>query len=174
MFEKDRPQNARSRAVSWWLASSMLLATAMLISTAACEDNGIGRPCNLGEKVSVDEGAYSVDATDCQSRMCVKPAIQPGVLRDNFDTGSYCSATCSSDDDCQGQTRDRSDANDRRCKTGFVCAVPFGASKDVAGGGKLCCQKLCLCRDFFSAAVGPATPSSCQPGAADSCSSIKH
>lgn len=173
MFEKQSPHITRFRAVSWRLASTMLLAVAMLIPTAACEDNGVGRPCSLGKSVSVEEGAYSVDATDCQSRMCVKPAIQPGVLKDNFDTGPYCSASCSADSDCQGQTRDRSDPNDKRCKTGFVCAVPFGASEDVPGGGKLCCQKLCLCRDFFSAAVGPATPSSCQAGASDSCSSVQ-
>jgi hypothetical protein len=150
----------------------MLLAAAMLIPAAACEDKGIGRPCSLGKDVATTEGAYSVEATDCQTRMCIKPALQPGVVPDGFDTGSYCSASCSSDSDCQGQTRDRSDPNDKRCKTGFVCAKPFGASEDTPGGGKLCCQKLCLCRDFFSAAVGPATPKTCE-GAADSCSSVQ-
>lgn len=173
MFEKKRPHFTRFRAVSWRLASIMLLAAALCIPTAACEDKGIGRPCNLGESVSANQGAYSVAATDCQSRICVKPALQPGVLQDNFDTGPYCTATCASDDDCQGQTRDRSDPNDKRCKTGFVCATPFGASEDTPGGGKLCCQRLCLCRDFFLSAVGPATPSSCQPGAADACSSVQ-
>jgi len=173
MFEKHCPQITPFRAVSWRLASIVFLAIAILLPTTACEDKGIGRSCSLGETVPVDHGAYSVDATDCQTRMCVKPATQPGVLRDNFDTGAYCSATCTSEGDCQGQTRDRSNPNDRRCKTGFTCATPFGAAEDTPGGGKLCCQKICLCRDFFSAAVGPATPSSCQDGAENSCSSVQ-
>jgi len=155
--------------VLWRLASGMVLALTTLILVGGCEDKGVGRTCNLGQTIEPDQGAYSLNATDCQTRMCVKPPIQPGVSRD-LDTGPYCSDTCSGDSDCQGQTRDRSNPNDKRCKGGFVCSVPFGVSDDTAGGGKLCCQKICLCRDFFTASIGPATPASCQPGSDASCS----
>jgi hypothetical protein len=172
MFEKHAAHPTPLCAVSW-RASSLIVVAALVLLTGACEDKGIGRSCSLAETPPADEGAYSVDATDCQTRMCVRPAIQPGVLRDNVDTGAYCSAACVSDGDCQGQTRDRSNPNDKRCKTGFTCAVPFGAADDTPGGGKLCCQKICLCRDFFSASVGPATPASCEAGAENSCSSVQ-
>lgn len=172
MFEKYGPQPTPLRRVSWH-AASLAFATALALLAGACEDKGIGRSCSLSETVPIDEGAYSVDATDCQTRMCVKPAVQPGVLRDNFDTGAYCSTSCITDGDCQGQTRDRSNPNDKRCKTGFTCAVPFGAADDTAGGGKLCCQKICLCRDFFLASLGPGTPASCEAGAENACSAVK-
>jgi len=169
MFEKHSPQNTRSRAVCWRVASMVAVVLALPLALA-CEDKGLGRTCNLGQAIEPDQGAYTLNATDCPTRMCIKPPIQPGVSR-ALDTAAYCSQSCNTDTDCQGQTRDRSDPNDRRCKAGFVCAIPFGAADNATGGGQLCCQKLCLCRDFFSASVGAATPASCQPGSGSTCAS---
>ena len=172
MFERHSRQTTTSPAVLGRLASSIAVALALLALTSGCEDKGLGRSCSLGQTIAADQGAYSVNATDCQTRMCVKPAVQPGVSHD-LDTGAYCSDTCSTTSDCQqGQTRDRSNPNDRRCKSGFVCAVPFGSSDTAVGGGKLCCQKVCLCRDFFRTEE-PATPESCQSGSDASCSAIQ-
>ena len=171
MFEKHSPRPSRFPAVTWRLASSLAFTAAMLLLVGACEDKGIGRQCSLGQPIPAEQGAYSVDAPDCQTHMCVKPPIQAGVAAD-LDTASYCSDTCTGDSDCQGgQGRDRGDPNDKRCKSGYTCAIPFGAADDTAGGGTLCCQKICLCRDFFLASVGVATPASCLPGASPSCSS---
>jgi hypothetical protein len=172
MFEKHGPKPTTLSAVSWRLASSMALAVTTMLVVGGCEDKGLGRSCNLGQTIAPEQGAYSINATDCQTRMCVKPPIQPGVSL-TLDTGAYCSDTCSGDGDCQGQTRDRSNPNDKRCKGGYTCAVPFGAA-DTAGGGKLCCQKICLCRDFFLASGKPATPESCLPGSDASCSASQH
>jgi hypothetical protein len=40
-----------------------------------------------------------------------------------------------------------------RCKTGFACGVAFVV-------GPLCCQKLCLCKDFLGT-TGLQTPQTC-------------
>jgi hypothetical protein len=170
MFEKHSPQNTTLPAVLWRLASSMVLGLTTLLLVGGCETKGMGRSCSLGQTITPEQGAYSLNATECQSRMCVKPPIQPGVSRE-LDTAAYCSATCSSDNDCDGQIRDRSNPDDKRCKGGYTCAIPFGAADDTVGGGGLCCQKICLCRDFFLASVGAATPETCQAGSDASCSS---
>jgi len=140
----------------------LALVVAALLASTACEDKAIGRPCNLGEEVAIDQGAYHVEASDCPSRICVKPAVQAGITSDPG-TAPYCSAECNSNDDCSGQTRDSSNPNDKRCARGFVCAPVFTK-------GPLCCTKICLCRDFFSASVGAAIPDECKPESGVTCS----
>jgi len=141
----------------------LVLVAAVL--AAGCEDKALGRSCDLRAdgSVSATQGAYAMQVADCPSGICAKPAVQPGVSTTDFTTGPYCTARCNSDSDCDGQTRDFTNKNDKRCMKGYVCAIPFGE-------GKLCCQKLCLCRDFFSSSVGPATPAACQDNGGSSCS----
>jgi hypothetical protein len=167
------------RPEPWRLAWLPALFIALAIATA-CEDKGIGRPCDLRADVidggvSATTGVYNSNATDCQSRICMKPAVQAGVATD-LDTGPYCSAVCSSDSDCNGQTRDDSNPNDKRCKKGYTCALAFGAGQSIDVSGQptngtqpLCCVKVCLCKDFYSPAYGPGIPSECQPGASATC-----
>jgi hypothetical protein len=137
-------------------------ALVALLAAAGCEDKGIGRPCDITQDAGAAQGAYNTNATDCPSRMCIKPNVQPGISND-LDTTSYCSARCSSDSDCDGQTRDPTNPDDTRCRKGYTCASVFGK-------GPLCCAKLCLCRDFFSASVGPAVPAECKSDSDASCS----
>lgn len=175
MFENHgRKPSAPGRAARGNALRITLVVTALvaLAGVASCENKGLGRSCNLGQTIPPEQGAYSVNASDCQTRICVKPAVQPGVSQDPkvFDTTAYCSDMCTTDSDCQGEIRDRSNPNDHRCKSGYTCAIPFGAADSVPGGGQLCCQKICLCRDFFLASVGPTTPASCQDGSTTSCS----
>jgi hypothetical protein len=168
-----------AKRLAW---SSVLVAAAIL--AAGCEDKALGRPCTLitDTSVGVAQGAFEIPATDCPSRICTKPAVQPGVSND-LNTGPYCTIACNSDNDCNGQTRDFNNPNDKRCMKGFTCAIPFDPMSDARvaqvckftcaiplAQGQLCCQKLCLCRDFFSASVGPATPAVCQANAGASCS----
>jgi len=164
MFHHPSTEASEPRPTAKHLAWTGVLALTVALFSSGCEDNALGRTCDLRADASVSaaQGAYAIPAADCPSRMCIKPAVQPGVSND-LDTGPYCTVACNSDSDCNGQTRDFTNANDKRCMKGFTCAIPFDS-------GKLCCQKLCLCRDFFVSSVGAATPAVCQNGAGKSCS----
>jgi hypothetical protein len=138
------------------------LIAAIGICASGCENKAIGRPCDLTVDAGPSQAVYAQGSLDCPSRICAKPAFAPGSPIETG-TGAYCTSTCSSDTDCYGQTRDINDPRDKRCRSGFVCAVPFGQ-------GPLCCQKLCLCRDFISPSAGPIAPAECQGGTPGSCS----
>ncbi len=164
MFHHASTADRRPRTTAGRLACFAPLALAILLGASACEDKAIGRTCDLlaDGSISAAQGAYNSNATDCPSRICTKPAVQPGVSNE-LTTGPYCTARCNSDSDCDGQTRDFSNPHDTRCLKGFTCAIPFGE-------GPLCCAKLCLCKDFYSASVGPAVPDACQADAGATCS----
>jgi hypothetical protein len=167
MFSKPNVRTRQLRSTTGRLVCASLLALAVLPAGTACEDKAIGRPCNLSTDAtpspSATQGAYTKQATDCPSRLCIKPAVQPGISVD-LDTGAYCTVQCTSDNDCNGQTRDPSNPLDTRCRKGFTCAPIFGE------GTTLCCAKLCLCRDFFPASVGPLVPDACKSDSDASCS----
>ena len=168
MFHNTADRKPRPTAVRLgWSAS---LALAIVLGASGCEDKAIGRTCDItfdASPLSALQAGYSVQSRDCPSGICAKPAVQPGVSSD-LNTGAYCTVRCNSDNDCNGQTRDFSNPNDTRCMKGFTCAIPFGADK--SGDGKLCCAKLCLCRDFFLPSVGPVIPDVCQADAGATCS----
>jgi hypothetical protein len=157
-----RSASPANPGLGWRVGSLLGLALLWLAVGTACEDKAVGRPCSLGVDASASHAAYTTEATDCPSHLCVKPAVQPGVSTD-LDTGPYCTIRCSSDTDCDGQERDPSNPLDFRCRKGFTCAPVFNK-------GSLCCQKICLCRDFFSSSVGPAIPPECLPDSGVSCS----
>jgi hypothetical protein len=164
MLETHRPRSNTFPWVAGWLA-----AVAVAMIGGGCEENAMGRSCNLSVHVDPAQGAYTMSASDCPTRMCVKPAVQQGAPQD-LDTGAYCSKTCLVDSDCQGQTRDLTNKNDKRCKRGYTCDIAFGPSDSVAGGGQLCCQKICLCKDFYPPSQEPTIPEACQSGSDASCS----
>lgn len=73
-----------------------------------------------------------------------------------FDTAPYFTTTCSTDSDCRGQKRKGDDPDDCRCIRGYTCGV-------LATVGPLCCQKLCICKDFLPE-QGLSTSDVCLPG----------
>jgi hypothetical protein len=121
----------------------------------ACEDKGIGRPCDILADAGQTQAVYNNQALECPSRICLKPVRADTVSKD-IQTGPYCSATCSSDSDCDGQKKDMSDNSDYRCQNGYACGVAFVV-------GALCCKKLCLCKDFLPPGTGLTTPPTCDP-----------
>ena len=170
MFEKLSTRTYEPRPAAGRLVWASAFALAAMVLATGCEDKSIGRTCQIstddaGAPPTRDQGAYATNAADCPSRLCIKPAVQPGVASDPniLDTGPYCTVECNSDSDCNGQTRDFSNANDTRCRVGYTCAIPFGE-------GKLCCKKLCLCRDFFPTSAAPIVPSVCSGDSSNSCS----
>jgi hypothetical protein len=104
---------------------------------------GIGRSCDPAVDAGLNQSAINVSANECPKQLCLKPAVQEDAVLPDPPTGAYCSVLCAKDSDCDGELR--AGASDTRCRSGFTCAVPFTV-------GPLCCQKLCVCRDF----LGPA------------------
>jgi hypothetical protein len=134
---------------------------AVALGNMGCEDKAIGRPCDVLTDAGPAQGVFNAEALECPSRICLKPVVQQGASG-AADTGPYCSASCSQDSDCEpNQLRDQANGLDKRCIKGFTCGIAFVK-------GKICCQKLCLCKDFLGP-TGAPTPIACQGGAAASC-----
>jgi hypothetical protein len=136
----------------------LAFALAMVAIGVACENNHVGRPCDLG--VPSDGGVGSVatitsPALQCPSRIC----LLPGADKDPKGTTSLCTAGCESNSDCEdGELGPRGDTNDRRCETGFVCMYPTTV-------GNFCCQRFCVCRDFVTEPQGGfKKPKACESG----------
>jgi hypothetical protein len=148
---------------SRWLAFTITLAALGL--GGACEDKHIGRLCELGVP-NADAGASGATATiaspalECPSRIC----LLPGAEKDPMGTGSLCTASCESNDDCSdGETVDK--PGDPHCKGGFVCMWPTTT-------GSFCCQKMCVCRDFVREPMGGfVKPSVCE--APSTCQNVR-
>jgi hypothetical protein len=114
----------------------------------------LGQPCSLGFDAGFSQAAYNPAAPECtKSSLCLKPVLDNA---EDLQTAPYCSTTCSSDSDCHGQQREDDNSQDHRCTQGYACAIPFVV-------GPLCCQKMCVCKDFLND-KGAETPASCKPG----------
>jgi hypothetical protein len=111
-----------------------------LLGMTGCEDKHIGRVCSLDvPDASVSQtgttATFNGQAVECPTRICVLPAAQKQT-----NTTALCSAFCSSDDDCDGETT--SNPSSGQCKSGFACVYPTPV-------GAFCCQKMCVCKDFI-------------------------
>jgi len=130
------------------LATVTALASVGLLVPGCGKDGApdVGKSCETVAVLYPEDSYLSQVAKDCSTGLCLKP-IDHSVNRTG-DTGPLCTATCSDDHDCDGQVRDRANSADRRCITGFTCAIPFDS-------GDKACEKLCVCKDFVP--VGGAT-----------------
>jgi hypothetical protein len=150
MMRKSCPTTTTARRMLSALTLVGALSSLVFV-LSACEDKGIGRRCDVQADAGAMQAVFNGQALECPTRICVKPAADPKVAV--TDTAPYCTAECSSDSDCDGETRERGGADrDRRCKTGFVCGVGFEV-------GPLCCKKICLCKDFIPSTGLPAAAS---------------
>jgi len=143
------------------LVGTFVLVALALFGNTGCEDKAIGRRCDVFADAGNTQGVYNSEALECPSRICLKPVVQTGASMPDPPTQAYCSASCSQDSDCDGQLRDPSNHLDYRCQKGFSCGIAFVK-------GKICCQKLCLCKDFLPQA-GATTPIACQGAGAATC-----
>jgi hypothetical protein len=123
-------------------------------SGPSCNSGRLGQTCSAGtEMPGWSQGLFRGAASECASGLCLRPARDFNVAS-NVDTGPTCTAVCASDADCGfAELRDRKDSGDRRCQSGYTCAVPFEV-------GPLCCRKLCVCKDFLPR-TGAQLPASC-------------
>ena len=127
----------------------------LALGLGACEDKHIGRPCitNAPADAGASGGQVAVISSpnlQCPERICLQPAPEGAVGTASME-GAFCTAPCSTDDDC-------SDTNPgTACMTGFVCTVPTTS-------GPFCCQKMCVCHDFVIVPKGGfTTPNTCEP-----------
>jgi hypothetical protein len=140
---------------------SLTLVTCMMLGlflAPGCENEHVGRLCFIQRDVA--EGANVVvnpQALECPSRMCL-------YYKDPSVTGveplSLCTAECSSDGDCGGETASSGMSEEdqkARCKTGFKCAWPVEV-------GPFKCKRMCVCADLMIVPDGGTVhqPSVCQ------------
>lgn len=127
------------------------------VGFVACNNLAIGRECVNPTGTAVIATQISSPALECPSRLCMLQP--PPANQENPDGGDdslarrTCTAFCSSDDDCQAETK-------KSCKEGFVCAVPLTT-------GSFRCRKMCVCKADLvegtnSADGGAITPASCE------------
>jgi hypothetical protein len=140
MMRKSIPTTLKARHL---LSALTLLGTlsSLVFVLAACEDKAIGRRCDVQADAGANQAVFNGQALECPTRICVKPSRDVTVAT-AVDTAPYCTAECSKDGDCDGETRDSMNGADKRCRGGFVCGVGFEV-------GPLCCKKICLCKDFI-------------------------
>jgi hypothetical protein len=162
MMRKSCPTTPTARQLL--SAFAVLGAVLSLAVLTACEDKAIGRRCDVQADAGQLQAVFNGQALECPTRICVKPALQQGAAANQM-TAPYCTAECSKDSDCDGETRDPHDGADRRCKGGFVCAVAFEV-------GPLCCKKLCVCKDFIDPKAGLPAPASCSSKGTSTCQNL--
>jgi len=146
---------ANSASSRFFNAGAAALLAALAGVATGCENQAIGRPCDVSKADAGPlEAVLNGSALECPTRLCLKPSREQAVSRP-VDTAPYCTSECSSDSDCDGERRDIRNPKDKRCQSGFVCGVAT-----VVGG--LCCKKVCLCKDFVNVPPGGLqTPVEC-------------
>jgi len=154
-------ERARAKAIEvakLWLTAACGVAVLVvpgcgLNDLKTIDPVGLGNACQLsgGEPTSPTQIGIGPDSVNCASNVCIRPAMQK-----SSDTGPLCTQGCESDLDCTGgQTRDPTDASDRRCTSGFSCQIPV----PNLAGVSLACQKVCVCRDFLVSGPSMKPPS---------------
>ena len=133
---------------------AVLLLSALAL--AGCEDNPVGRICDLGLSPMPNESVVASPSLDCVSRTCLRvpsaadKPLPEGGLPPSGNLGQ-CTAECSSDDDCDK-------VPESPCQTGFTCGIPVVV-------GPFCCKKLCICKDYV--VIPPSgtlpEPTACNP-----------
>ncbi|MBC7978321.1 MAG: hypothetical protein H7138_25330 [Myxococcales bacterium] len=116
----------------------LVVLLSLLALGTGCEDNPVGRICDLGAATpQTDEAVVASPSLDCVSRTCLRVPLgrqlPPGSA---FPTGTsgLCTAECTADSDC-----DR--VPESPCLTGFTCGAATKA-------GDFCCKKFCICKDY--------------------------
>jgi hypothetical protein len=133
-----------------------------LVGVSACEDKGIGLPCELESQTVKEgkEGGVSPPATtqviaqavECPESICIQMAGRPPTKAGDAQPQAYCTATCSNDSDCEGGEncwREDPKNPDRRTKMRYRCVQPIviatRAEGDESEDTGLFCDGLCVC-----------------------------
>ena len=154
------------RAMSF--SCTPVVVALLAMSLFGCENKHIGRPCTLD--LPDDGGSSTTGAVTnvtgevlaCPSRICLQPGAELAT-----DTGPFCTAECSTNDDCSDGELRGSAPDDKRCKKGFACGVATEL-------GEFCCKKLCICLDFVAVKGAEIPePASCMAGSGSTCHNVQ-
>lgn len=157
----------------------LVLVALALGGLAACKKKDVGLPCAISYGIDagvqcngpsnrctggaqtcavhcdqphakVSTTSRLVPALECPAGICLSVEGQPGS------SASLCSARCSDDSDCEGETSECLDDQGR--ESSFVCVKPFAVdvpdSLDPAmnNPNDHCKLKLCVCKPYAQAA----------------------
>jgi hypothetical protein len=157
--------SSRARLFARFAPAALVAVLAGLVSSG-CEDKHIGRRCDLalaggaagasGAASGSTMASINSQAVECPSRICLQAANEVTAAA----ASPLCSAECSSDDDCDGQTGPGAGL----CHTSFKCTIATTV-------GAFCCRKLCVCADYLPGGVLKPPPS-CLPGAVTTCANV--
>jgi len=141
------PRSER-HSVTWPGVAALALLSLAVLAVACGPAQHVGRPCEIGTTPvggpSGQVATLASPALECPSRVCLLAG------QNAPDTGALCTADCESSQDCEGETANPNDPNDKRCHGGFVCVWPTTV-------GAFACRKMCVCTDFVTgAATKPA------------------
>lgn len=145
---ESRPSNVSAL----WRGAALALGATLV---TGCAPDPVGRLCDLGSTPEPSASVVATGSLDCISRACLKVPleIEPGELPpgSSYPTGNLglCTDTCQTDDDCIR-------VPESPCKSGFTCGYPIQV-------GPLCCEKLCVCRDYLVAPDDTSLPLACDP-----------
>jgi len=144
--------------------TKLFLTSMSLLFLPGCPntDGDVGTPCDVRVDAGPAQGAFYAAAPECATHLCLKPVGQSTAgASATVDTAAFCTAKCSTDSDCDGVLRDSTNLSDKTCTSGYTCGIAFVK-------GALCCQKLCICKDF-TGGDSIATPTACQTTEPASC-----
>jgi len=117
----------------------MLIA---LLGWSACEDKGIGLPCDLPGDGGATATQVVSQAVECPESVCIKMAKRQPVAGDQPQPVAYCTTRCSSDADCEGGENCWSPTGDQQMR--FRCVKPVLVDIAEEGAG-LACEGICVC-----------------------------
>lgn len=167
-FPHNQPRS-QPRLQPRWSSLALPLLIVAALGSAACEDNAVGRICDLTVDGGANQALYNIPALECPSRICLRPAKDNRVVG-AVDTTALCTAECGKDSDCEApdERRNKSKGIDKRCNNGFICGIAFEL-------GPLCCKKLCMCKDFLTIPAGgwQPPPSCLATSTVKSCGNVK-
>lgn len=171
---------------------SLLLAMFAILPSAGCSRGDVGAPCDHGSTTPPQSLTVSFPAMSCNELVCLygderKPTVtdckNDSDCKDNerFECNkasrrcqlktdfvlrnSMCSRPCDSEADCDSQGFNRYLHGETNCKDGFACRM-------LQSKGSLCCEKLCVCKDFMNDEADQGLKDACKPENNPDCNNI--
>lgn len=173
------------------LRNASLLLAALAVGPG-CTRGDVGAPCDHGSTTPPQSLTVSFPAMSCNELVCLygnesKPGVteckktedckDPERFACNTATGtcelntdfvlrnSMCSRPCSSESDCKNQGFNRYLHGETNCEGGFACRI-------LQSKGSLCCEKLCVCKDYMDSEPSQDLLDQCKPENNKDCKNI--